>query len=254
MVVYTVKKLAKLSGVSVRTLHFYDEVGLLKPTYYGANGYRYYEEKELLLLQQILFFRELGVELKKIQKVLGRSDFDQLAALHSHRRVLEKELERTQQLLQTIDNTIEHLKGSKKMKDKELFNGLVVLVKPGKGDEPYYLAESLVMSHLKPQTPVEDRDKDFYEKIDKTGKGIYKKIAESMESGLLPASEEVQRLIKKHHTYTEQFHNATKAVYIALAELYEGHPDFRKQLDPIHPKLSKYLAEGMRIFAQKELE
>ena len=76
--VYTVTKLAKISGVSVRTLHWYDKVGLLKPSYHGANGYRYYEEEQLLMLQQILFFRELGFELKQIEKILGRGDFDKM--------------------------------------------------------------------------------------------------------------------------------------------------------------------------------
>ncbi|MFZ0566324.1 MAG: MerR family transcriptional regulator [Chlamydiales bacterium] len=85
---YTVTKLAKISGVSVRTLYWYDEVGLLKPAYYGSNGYRYYEEEQLLMLQQILFFRELGFELKQIQKILNRSDFDKIIALSSHRKVL----------------------------------------------------------------------------------------------------------------------------------------------------------------------
>lgn len=93
--VYTVAKLAKISGVSIRTLHWYDEIGLLKPAYHGANGYRYYEEKELLQLQQILFFKELGLTLKQIRKVIGKSDFDQIAALHSHRRALSCEWRRS---------------------------------------------------------------------------------------------------------------------------------------------------------------
>ena len=118
---YTVKKLSELSGVSVRTLHFYEEIGLLKPAYYGSNGYRYYEEKELLRLQQILFFKELGFTLKQIQKVIGRSDFDQLAALYSHKKALEREGEKIGLLLKTIDKTIEHLKGKKKMKNEEIF-------------------------------------------------------------------------------------------------------------------------------------
>lgn len=90
--VFTVANLAKISGVSVRTLHWYDEVGLLKPAYHGSNGYRYYEEEQLLILQQILFFRELGFELKQIQKVLKRGDFDKIIALSSHRQVLQKKL------------------------------------------------------------------------------------------------------------------------------------------------------------------
>src|SRR5436190_4424109 len=108
---YTVKKLSELSGVTIRTLYFYEEIGLLKPAYYGSNGYRYYEEKELLQLQQILFFKELGFTLKQIQKVVGKSDFDQLAALHSHKKALSKEWEKIGLLLKTIDKTINHLKG-----------------------------------------------------------------------------------------------------------------------------------------------
>src|SRR5271169_4001554 len=111
--VYTVTKLAKISGVSVRTLHWYDEVGLLKPAYHGANGYRYYEEEQLLMLQQILFFRELGFELKQIEAILKRSDFDKMTTLSAHRQVLQKNVERTKRLINTIDRTIEHLKGSK---------------------------------------------------------------------------------------------------------------------------------------------
>src|SRR3954462_3076814 len=100
---YTVKQVAALSGVSVRTLHFYDEVGLLKPAYVGANGYRFYEVPQLLSLQQILFYRELGIELKQIKEILGRADFEKIAALESHRQVLEQNLTRTQTLIETID-------------------------------------------------------------------------------------------------------------------------------------------------------
>src|SRR6185295_16987624 len=111
---YTVKKLAAMSGVSVRTLHFYDESGLLKPAYVGANGYRFYEEPQLLALQQILFYRELGFELKQIKWILQKPDFDRIAALESHRKILRKNLARTRELIGTIEKTIEHLKGNKK--------------------------------------------------------------------------------------------------------------------------------------------
>src|SRR5579872_7116641 len=106
---YTVKQVAAMSGVSVRTLHFYDETGLLKPAHVGANGYRFYEEPQLLTLQQILFYRELGFELKQIQRILGRAEFEKVAALQSHRKVLEQNLVRTRRLIETIDKTSEHL-------------------------------------------------------------------------------------------------------------------------------------------------
>jgi len=120
---YTVKQLAVMSGVTVRTLHFYDEMALLKPAYSKANGYRIYEEPQLLMLQQILFYRELGFELKRIKEILSQRKFEKVAALKSHRRVLEKNATRTRTLIDTIDKTIGHLKGAKKMKGEELFMG-----------------------------------------------------------------------------------------------------------------------------------
>ncbi len=123
---YTVKQVAELSGVSVRTLHFYDETGLLKPAYTGANGYRFYEEPQLLTLQQILFYRELGFALRQIRQLLGRPDFQRVDALRSHREALEERLARTRRLLETIDHTIDHLEGRKPMKGEQIFAGFTV--------------------------------------------------------------------------------------------------------------------------------
>lgn len=123
---YTVKQLAVMSGVTVRTLHFYDEMALLKPAYTKANGYRIYEEAQLLTLQQILFYRELGFELKRINEILSQRQFEKLAAFKSHRQVLEKNFTRTRTLIETIDKTISHLKGARKMKSEELFKGFSI--------------------------------------------------------------------------------------------------------------------------------
>jgi DNA-binding transcriptional MerR regulator/quercetin dioxygenase-like cupin family protein len=123
---YTVKQVAAMSGVSVRTLHFYDETGLLKPARHGAHGYRFYEEAQLLTLQQILFYRELGIELKQIKRILSRADFEKVAALESHREVLQGDLSRTRRLIATIERTLEHLRGTKKMKSEDMFEGFSV--------------------------------------------------------------------------------------------------------------------------------
>ncbi|HEX6496003.1 MAG TPA: MerR family transcriptional regulator [Acidobacteriaceae bacterium] len=132
---YTVRRVSGLSGVSIRTLHFYDEVGLLKPAYVSATGYRYYEEPQLLKLQQILFYRELGLELREIRSILGRADFEKAAALESHRAVLEQKLARTQALITTIDKTIDHVRGSKMMSSKEMFAGFKVAAGATRFDE-----------------------------------------------------------------------------------------------------------------------
>ena len=123
---YTVKQLARMSGVTVRTLHFYDEMSLLKPAYTKANGYRIYEEPQLLMLQQILFYRELGFELRRINEILRQREFEKLAALKSHRQVLENNVTRTRALIETIDKTIRHLKGTKQMKIEDLFKGFSI--------------------------------------------------------------------------------------------------------------------------------
>ena len=255
---YTVKKLSEISGVTIRTLHFYEEISLLKPAYHGSNGYRYYEEKELLQLQQILFFKELGFSLKQIQKVLGRDDFDQLSALYTHRKSLNREWEKIGLLLKTIDKTIKHLKGKKKMKDKEIFNGFnITLVKKAKEGDSYFAAEEIVGKSVKNATKnvqdIEKRGKEFYDNITKTAHAIFKDLVHCIEKGLDPISDEVQRIIKKHHTFTEQTHAATQEVYMALAQLYQEHPEFRKQLDPFHIELAAFMAEAMRVFADRKL-
>src|ERR1041385_2694425 len=123
---YTVKQVATMSGVSVRTLHFYDEVGLLKPAFYGTNGYRFYEETQLLMLQQILFYRELGFDLSQIKQTLGRGDFEKAAALRSHRTVLQNNIDRLHKLMETIDKTITHMDGTQRMENKDMFVGFSV--------------------------------------------------------------------------------------------------------------------------------
>jgi phosphoribosylaminoimidazole-succinocarboxamide synthase len=115
MTVYTVKKIASLAGVSVRTLHYYDELGLLKPRYRQENGYRHYDEESIIRLQQIMFFRELGFSLDEIGKIISSSNFNVLGALKSQRDLLVKKSERLGELISTVDKTIKRLKGEDKM-------------------------------------------------------------------------------------------------------------------------------------------
>src|SRR5205823_9242664 len=101
--------------------HFYDEIGLLRPGRVGANGYRYYGEPALLRLQQILFYKELGLSLEEIADVLDRPDFDVATALAAHRRALEQRLDRLRRLITTVDRSIAYLKGDTTVDQKELF-------------------------------------------------------------------------------------------------------------------------------------
>jgi DNA-binding transcriptional MerR regulator len=120
---YTVKQLADLAEVSGRTLHYYDEIGLLKPSAVGANNYRYYDDDALFRLQQILFFREMGLELQQIKAILDDPGFDRVTALQTHRQQLQTKIERLQTLIQTVDSTIMHLMGEVNMSKKKIFQG-----------------------------------------------------------------------------------------------------------------------------------
>src|SRR5918999_2454445 len=103
---YTVKAVSKIAGVSVRTLHHYDEIGLLKPSGKSGAGYRLYGEKDLERLQQVLFFKELGFDLKEIKRVLSDPQFDRRRALTEHRQLLLERQERVRRLIRSVDRTL----------------------------------------------------------------------------------------------------------------------------------------------------
>jgi MerR family transcriptional regulator, thiopeptide resistance regulator len=119
----TVKQLARASGVSVRALHHYDAIGLLKPARVGANGYRYYGRDELLRLQQILIHRELGFSLEETARALAAQGFDKVAALKAHRGRLEDQRRRLGRLIRTIDDTLASLNGDTEMNAKAMYRG-----------------------------------------------------------------------------------------------------------------------------------
>ena len=251
---YTVKGLAKISGVSVRTLHWYDAIGLLKPFSKGTNNYRYYEEQQLLRLQQILFFKELGFALNDIQKLLSQNDFDNIKALNAHRKILEDEIVRKNDLIITIDKTIQHLRGKKAMKDEELYYGFDL--NRQKEYEQYLVneygtkAEDLLkQSHRR----TAKWDKDEWDDVKNTGDQIHKELTNAINSNLAPESEEVQDIIQRHYEVQNRFYDLTQEVYIGLADLYAQHPDFKKFFDVYHPKMIEYIGKAMRYYAAKNL-
>lgn len=251
---YTVTKLAKLSGVSVRTLHWYDEVGLLRPAHYGANGYRYYEEEQLLLLQQILFFKELGFELDKIRKILGRSDFDKVVALSSHREVLKKNLEQTKKLIKTIDRTIEHLKGTKKMKEQDLFSGF------SKEQQAEYEKQIIERFGDQGKAHIEESkqnaktwSKAEEENFKKEFNAICRELSHLVGQNYKENSKEVQNLIRKHHAWLSKCWTPTKESYAAHGQ-FIAESDLRKAYEVFHPQLPGFISKAIQVFADKELK
>lgn len=250
---YTVNKLAKLSGVSSRTLRFYDEIGLLKPAFYGDNQYRYYEEEQLLMLQQILFFRELGFPLSDIQQIISSDDFNKIEALNTHKSILQSSLERTDTLIKTIDKTISHIRGKLIMRDAEMYDGF----DPVKQQEhEQYMLKMGTLS----QKEIDDSwqkvrhwKKSDWEHFKQDGEQLNQDLAKAMGNHLKPADIEVQALIQRHYCWVKNFWIPTKESYMGLAQMYLDHPDYRDFYNRYHPNLVEYIVEAMKVYSEREL-
>lgn len=250
---YTVKQLAKLSGVSSRTLRFYDGIGLLKPAYYGENQYRYYEEEQLLILQQILFFRELGIALTDIKRIMSSPDFNKIEALIAHKSILQSNLENTATLIKTIDKTIAHLRGNEMMNDAEMYVGF----DPKKQQEyEDYLVEHKIISApeiKKYRDQVKDWKTVDWEEHKRKADEFNQNFVAAMRNHLAPSAPEVQELVREHYNWVKRFWTPTKKTYIELGQLYQDHPDFREFYNAYDPQLIDYLFNAMSFFAEHEL-
>jgi DNA-binding transcriptional MerR regulator len=247
---YTVSQLADMAGVSVRTLHHYDHVGLLKPTARTAAGYRLYGEQDVLRLQQILFFKELDVPLSEIRDILDDPEFDQVEALENHRRTLLARAERLTRLLKTIDKTIQRLKeDDMTMTDEELYEGFTKeQIERYKREareryDPALVEES--ERRLRKMTKAE------WNAVKAEGGDVARAIAEHMDKG--PHDPEVQTLIGRHHAWIENFYTANADVYRGLGQLYAEHEEFRKFYDKVRPGLADFMQAAMTHYADHNL-
>lgn len=251
---YTVKNLAKISGVTVRTLHYYDEIGLLKPAYIGENGYRFYEEEELLSLQQILFLRELGIELKKIQKIIGLKDFSKVIALRSHKKVLQKDLERIQKLLVTIDKTIDHIQGEKKMKDFEMYKGFD---KEAQAKYEKQIVERFGEEGRKALESSKKNTKGWspmkWTETNSKVTQINQEIAALMKKKRSANSSDVQKLIQKHYDWVKQFWTPNKKSYVQLGEMY-SEDQYQAAYKDLPNGFVPFIQEAMAHFAETKLD
>ncbi len=185
---YTVQQLADLAGVSVRTLHHYDELTLLSPTR-QKNGYRSYGEPELLRLQQILFFRELEFPLDEIKTIISKPGFDMAKALTEHRAQIEKKRVRLGGLMETIDKTLLKLRGKKEMSDDELFDAFWEKhVNEYAPEAEARWGETDAWKQSKERT--KHLTKEDYKRMAKDADGFMKKLAALIPGG--PKRKEVQ--------------------------------------------------------------
>lgn len=252
---YTVKQIGKMSGVSVRTLHHYHAIGLLTPAHIGDNTYRYYSEVELLRLQQILFYKQFGLSLTEIAKLLDAKSFDTLKALQSHRDVLETQLQNTQTLITTIDRTIARLEGHTTMKNEHLYEGF----SPEKQSEH----EDWL---------VEKSEKDMQDRIDSTKAHHTKKtkfdrkqdmqtlheleaaMANCMTTDEAVDSPQMLILLERHRNWvsSQWGRECSPQAYAGLADMYAAHPDFVTRYEMIATGFTEYLCAAMRQYGENK--
>lgn len=260
---YTINALATLSGVTVRTLHFYDEIGLLKPAYVADNGYRFYQTEQLLLLQQILFFRELGFELRQIQQILAQSDFDKLRALQSQKTLLHDKILKLQVLTKTIDSTINSLEGQQTMATTELFKGFAL---DSAEQEKYtqqvqeYLTDKQVDSSnisklygsAATSKNIKNWTKTGWEQNRMQVHEICTQLTLLLEKQVEPNVPEVQQIVRRHYEWLQQFWMPTKETYAAHAD-FIMETELQKFYANYHSQLASFFAKAIKIFAEQEL-
>jgi DNA-binding transcriptional MerR regulator len=250
---YSVKKLAKLAGVSVRTLHLYDQMGLLTPSVRTEARYRLYGKNELLRLQQILFYRELDFPLKEIGEILDDPAFDLIQALECHKTALRAKSERIGTLIDTIDKTLLHLKNKTMLSVEDIYEGL----SPDKITE--YREEA--MNRWGKDRVL--KGEDILRKLPKAEVDAMKLELDTVMKQLLdcsekdPASKEVQSLIARHFKMIMKFSGRTeeqgKGYYKGLGELYLSDGRYTKVNGVTNMAFTQFIQKAMQYFSDTML-
>lgn len=226
---YTVRDLAKLSGISSRTLRYYDEIDLLKPCRISSSGYRIYGENEVNLLQQILFYKELELPLEKIKSIVTKDDFECSSALHEHKENILKRQEELKILLKNVEKTISSLEGEYNMSNEEKFEGLKKKMiqeneeKYGKEIREKYGEDSVNESYKK----VSKLSKEQWSEVEALSLKVNETLKEAVETGN-PAGEKAMEAVKLHKQWLSHFHTYPKEAHIGLGQMYVDDERFTK--------------------------
>jgi DNA-binding transcriptional MerR regulator len=252
---YTVKQLAELAGVSVRTLHLYDKLGLLQPSTRTESRYRLYEEKELLRLQQILFYKELGFPLQEIKSIMDDPDFDVLHALQSHKEALKQRSERLLVLMGTIDKTILKLKGETMIKDEELYEGL------SQEKATAYRKEAIEKygedTVKRSENFLKSLGKEGLEKLKSDSKDIREKlyVLRNEDPSNSNVQEQIARLYENIRMFwgTAGLADKQKEAFKGLGQLYVNDDRFTMIDDQPQPEFANLLCKAMEYYADQNL-
>lgn len=247
---YTVQKLAKMAGVSTRTLRYYHEVGILKPARINTSGYRIYGPKEVDRLQQILFFRELGVSLEDIKAIITSPNFDSVSALKDHHRKLLEKRKQLDLLISNVEKTIAASEGRTIMNDKEKFEGFKKMLvdeneqKYGKEIREKYGDEAVEKSNER----FRNMSKSDYEAMTSLGVQVMETLAEAMKTGD-PSSPLAQKAAELHRQWLSyHWPEYNKEAHANLAQMYVEDERFTAYYDRVQPGATKFLRDAIHIY------
>lgn len=247
---YTVQKLGQLAGVSTRTLRYYDEIDILKPARINSSGYRIYGQAEVDRLQQILFYRELGVSLESIRDIVTAPDFDGASALKEHREKLLEKRKQLDALIANVDKTIALTEGRITMSNKEKFEGFKKNMiednekKYGKEVREKYGEDTVNKSNAKLMNMTEEE----YQEVTKLSEDLNKTLAEAFKTGD-PAGELAQKAAEMHKKWlTYYWHDYSKEAHAGLAQMYVDDERFTAYYDKEQPGTAAFLRDAVFIY------
>ncbi|MDF2726240.1 MAG: antibiotic resistance transcriptional regulator, MerR family [Paenibacillus sp.] len=241
-----VKEVADLVGISVRTLHHYDEIGLLKPEELTESGYRVYSDDDLELLQQILFFRELGFPLKKIKEIVSSPSFNKEEALELHRRMLLDKRRQLDRMIETLELTIRHAKGEIQMTNQQKFEGFDFSSNPYEQEaRERWGDEAVDQSNAKLAKLTKQEQQELADGMN----AIYRKLASLRHES--PESEESQAAIKEWYDYLNKMGSYSLEAFRGLGQMYVDDARFTKNIDQFGEGLAAFMRDAMAVYADR---
>jgi DNA-binding transcriptional MerR regulator len=247
---YTVQKLGKLAGVSTRTLRYYDEIGILKPARINSSGYRIYGQAEVDRLQQILFYRELGLGLESIKDIVTSPTFDGAAALREHREQLLARREQLDSLIANVDKTIAVTEGRNTMTNKEKFEGFKQKMiddnekKYGAEVRAKYGDDVVNQSNKKIKGMTEEQ----YAEFERLGARVIETLAAALATGD-PAGELAQKTADLHRQWLSySWNHYSKEAHAGLAQMYVDDERFTAFYDKKQSGSAEFLRDAILIY------
>jgi len=245
--VYTVKEISELAGVTSRTVRYYDEIGLLNPAEIGDNGYRYYDQDSLMKLQQIMFFRELEIPLNDIHLIMSQPDFNLSGALDEHRLSLEKKAKRLNKLITTIDHTLATIRGDRMMTAEEYFEGF---------DETRYEEETRQRWGSTPQYAESQRKWASYSTEQKQeikaegGRLTVRMVSEDPDAS--PDDPDVQAAVGEYFAYINKYFYTCELSFLrGLADMWVADPRFAINYERIREGGAEFVRDAVHVYCDR---